>query len=507
MILIPKDSDDPAVPDAYARVCDDIIQFAQCDPLIQFTPIQGAFGGATAAVGYYGRVDYDLDPTRPYARSQYYLATLAGDAAIFIIHGVGSTFHLPFDPHPVTMRAYRGGVTEVQTTDETWADTWYDVSDTVRWYLLRNEAGQTIWSPRSVILYHELAHAYSDSRSGVVGTTVSLDEGQLDAITEENVFRRQLNLPERSTDPNVHGGEGTPQVGGTTFQRCQGTGFHLLQILEENCLIATASTGSPESPIVRRLHKAKTHYQDLSSWTASGVEQAHALYRQFSPLVVRDMRADPALASAIRLYAVLPLPQFIDLIDQYVADPNSDDIPTSLDEYVSAYTADLVDANVCATSLRAAAEAAADAGRRLVCNPGPFPGPQSRRMPEDLFGYLASMIASTGFDTSAYGWGLSGLALFLRQAAERLTDGTTLGRSFVADLDSWLAQLPLPTGAELEISEASEELTLLSKRFFTATATRELFAAHLLAQWPSDSRLELKSVLSNLDYVETLCAD
>jgi hypothetical protein len=42
-----------------------------------------------------------------------------------------------------------------------------------------------------------------------------------------------------------------------------------------------------------------------------------------------------------------------------------------------------------------------------------------------------------------------GLALFLRQAAERLADRTTLDRSFLAELDTWLAQLPILADAEL----------------------------------------------------------
>jgi len=64
---------------------------------------------------------------------------------------------------------------------------------------------------------------------------------------------------------------------------------------------------------------------------------------------------------------------------------------------------------------------------------------------------------------------------------------------------------PIPVDAELTVSEASEELTLLGKRFFTATTMRGLFPAHLLAQWPSGSAPALKSLLGSLNYIKGPC--
>jgi hypothetical protein len=456
MIVIRKASEDDYVPDAHSRVCDDIIQIAGCDSTLSFTDTMFT-SPYDDEPELYSRVEYTFDATSTsaYTESRWRLSQLAGSLEYhIIIHGVGNQFHDPAEVDPThTMGWANGGLTLVDQNANIF-DIFYDVSDNVHWYLLMNPSNQSIVSYRTTILYHELMHCFGDS------TTTFADgyTAQRDAIAQENVFRQELKsrgpMQLRNPDPNApYAGWGhAPQVGGTTFPRCERI-FDLGEWIKENCLIATAATGSPDSPIVLRLHEARAHYQQLTDRTALQVLRASATYRKFSPLVVQDMALDASLARSILMYAVLPLPKFIDLIDHYRNDPRSSELPASLDEHVSAYISDLRRTRGCAGCLQpeieAAAEGAAEAARQLASNSGPIPVPLApRRMPEDLFKYLASMISSTGADTSTWGWGLTGMALFLRRASDRLATNSTLDRDFIAELDAWLLELPIPTRAE-----------------------------------------------------------
>ena len=134
-------------------------------------------------------------------------------------------------------------------------------------------------------------------------------------------------------------------------------------------------------------------------------------------------------------------------------------------------------------------------------------GLQQPNAPSPLRGVAISLAApSSGrrpYSSTSYAWGFDGLALFLRKASARLADSAPLDQgSSPNSTTGWLAQLPIPADAELTVSDASDELALLSERFFTASAARELFAAQLLALWPADSAPALKALLSSLDYIK-----
>ena len=74
--------------------------------------------------------------------------------------------------------------------------------------------GAKISLPRSVILFHELAHAFHRA-NGTFATTQNSQEAQ--AIVDENTFRAQVGLAAR--DPaNANGGEGAGN--GQTIQTC-----------------------------------------------------------------------------------------------------------------------------------------------------------------------------------------------------------------------------------------------------------------------------------------------
>jgi hypothetical protein len=101
---------------------------------------------------------------------------------------------------------------------------------------------------------------------------------------------------------------------------------------------------------------------------------------------------------------------------------------------------------------------------------------------------------------SAFAWAFDGLALFLRQAATRFGDAAATHLPFLASLAAWMVRVPLQIG-ELTVAAVEEELTVLAKKIFTRGDKRELFAQHLLAQWPGASTPHLQRVLADLGYM------
>jgi len=76
--------------------------------------------------------------------------------------------------------------------------------------------GSKISLPRSVILFHELAHAFHRGNG-----TFNAGNPEFQAITDENTYRGQVGLTAR--DPNNHnGGEGSSN--GQTIPSCSGMG-------------------------------------------------------------------------------------------------------------------------------------------------------------------------------------------------------------------------------------------------------------------------------------------
>jgi hypothetical protein len=118
-----------------------------------------------------------------------------------------------------------------------------------------------------------------------------------------------------------------------------------------------------------------------------------------------------------------------------------------------------------------------------------------------LFSYLAREILSVKPGTpAAFAWALEGLALFLHQAAT-MADGPAMDDEFLPEIGSWVARIPLPAAPHLHISDAHRELSVLAQRIFTRPDTRDSFARHLLAHWPSTSAAELQAMLADLGYV------
>lgn len=485
MITI-QENIDVIIGSTQGAVYDDLTQIALCDPGL----------GTSEIFGYGLLVQYQpSDQQTPLRPSQTRLNNIANQQGVLVvITGVGPDFQLP------NGSPFFGGDTIIPAASADTVYIYYDVTDRPanESYVVTGRSGELLYAPRCTILYHELAHAYQWILATQGNVYPDDTTRQVQAISDENEFRGELGLAAREPGTNVQ--VGTPYHG-TAWNKCPNSDTNWKCQGVVTCVVATAAVGSANDPLVVRLEHARSNYLTLSSWTGQVVAQAVALYQQFGPVVVRDMSSDPDLCSAMLVYAVLPVVRFIDVIELYIAEPASGDLLLRLDKCVETYASEAASGKASATTLRAAAEAATDAGRKLARGFESEPDHSTRQMPEGLFTYLASTIASIGSDTKSFAWGFEGLAILLKSAAAKLADGTRIDQSFVTELDEWLARLPIPADAELSITTAPDELRALGERFFTSADTRQLFATFLLARWPNDSALALGSLLGSLNYI------
>jgi hypothetical protein len=373
---------------------------------------------------------------------------------------------------------------------------WVDVTEAGgQGYHVLDPDRATIYLPRPVITYHELAHAYHM----LLGDFPANKQArEVQAIHDENDFRAQISIPLRH--PTDHFGDaGPPSHGGQTFPTCKpiDKGFNW------DCIVASAAVGSPHASLVGELRRARREYRSLSLWATLISEPVLDLYRKFSPNVVRDMNRDPALRQAMLLYAVQPMFHLVQIAESYLrAEADDDELMAVLDQSVDEYVADLSRAGVSPCTLADVTEGAAFAARAFGAGRAAAAVHASRgKMPGDLYGYLASTIASKESETVGYAWAFEGIELFLGQAAARGAAQRGITPAFLEALGAWLARLPIPTGALLSIAEARNELKVFAERIFTRPHLRAQFARHLLAVWPAASVPELRSLLNDLHYL------
>jgi hypothetical protein len=228
-------------------------------------------------------------------------------------------------------------------------------------------------------------------------------------------------------------------------------------------------------------------------------EPALKLYGRFSPGVARDMNSSPALRQAMRLYAVVPVFHLVNAAETYLAaDSDSPEVVKKLGRLFNEYLDDVKRARSSASELSQAAEGALVASRMLT---GAFPerGLASDTMPRSLFPSLATAIRSTGGSTTAFAWALTGIGLFLTEAAATL-EGRANTAAFLRLLGAWVARMPIPPEDQLRISDVRRELGVLADRIFRRPDLRGLFAQHLVAHWPATSAPTLAALLRDAGF-------
>ncbi|MGB7926385.1 MAG: hypothetical protein WCF57_24300 [Pyrinomonadaceae bacterium] len=465
----------------HATIFDDLLQIARCDPGL--TTFQAS--PYVLAVAYQQKQQAVASSSR--------LLALANATTNILIIGVNSMF--VFSDGTAITTLVGGGTLPGSLTEP--ITIYLDVTDAAgQGYHVLNSQGQTMPMPRQVLLYHELAHAYHM----IQGDAPASDQAQqVQAIHDENDFRAQLSIELRNSTNDI-GGPGLASHQGFPFPRCKPVdpGFNW------DCIVATAAVGSPHAPRVEELRRARREYRNLSLWATLISEPVLDTYRKFSPSVVRDMHADPALRRAMLLYAVQPVFHLVQMTEAYLrADSDSPELMAELDRSVDEYIADLAEVGASTLTLTSAAKDAFLAGRALGSDRVGTPvGPNRREMPGHLFGYLAATIASKGEETTGFAWAFEGIDLFLRQAAARSADGEAITPEFLSALGAWLARLPIPPNALLSIADAREELKVFAERIFTRAHPRAMFAQHLLARWPKPTLPALRLLLQDLSYLQ-----
>ncbi|MFD8006988.1 hypothetical protein [Streptomyces mirabilis] len=473
-----------------STVFDALVQIARCDAgLVAYRPSSFEASGG----GWPFPVQISYDQKKLGVTSSNRLLSLVTSSKSIAIIGVGSTWVLA-DGTPITTA---GGVTLRETSIQP-VRIILDVTDAGgQTYYVRDTKMEPIPMTLPVLLYHELAHAYHVIRGDHPADEAA---GEVLVHADENAFRSQLGLPLRH--PTLHAGGVSLIPLDSDFPRCESSQQSAWG-LGKVCMVATAAAGSSHAPQVAALRRARDEFRSLGRWAEAISDPVLAAYAKFSPAVVRDMQADPALRVAVLRYAVEPSFHLLNMVDAFLGvRSDSPELQTRLNACIDQFASKMAGWGQNASSLQATAGAATCASQRLMSAPV-SPAPASRDWPRDLYPYLASAIASGGGDTSGFAWAFEGLALLFHLASAKCTTACEADPDLPSALGAWLARLPIPTDAQLTLPEAREALSVLSERFFGEARTRRLFAEHLLVHWPAPTAPALRSLMRDLDYIPT----
>lgn len=150
--------------------------------------------------------------------------------------------------------------------------------------------GNLIPDPGSVVLYHELSHAFHNAINQVPFPQTACPGNTTDepaAEIDENVLRTQLGIALR--DPCNHGG----QCGGGASNG--------------GCFIVSAATQSTESGEIHRLRQLRQRVIAKSALGAQLIERIYGEYYQFSPAIAARVQRDGFARMATLGIVVRPL--------------------------------------------------------------------------------------------------------------------------------------------------------------------------------------------------------
>ncbi|WP_297971549.1 M91 family zinc metallopeptidase, partial [uncultured Amaricoccus sp.] len=268
----------------------DMVEIVRCD---------GGFGD-TVVTGDTTVRQFTYSPSLS-GTSQTRIAALVGIGSNIVLGAVGAGFVLP-DGTPITAAA---GVTFPPDAAGV-IRILYDVQSA---YFVFASDGSQISFPRTVCLYHELAHAFH-----IANGTLDTANPEFQAETDENGFRAQVGLTLR--DPNNHAG-GLGAGNGQVVPSCSGVDSGGGS--GGGCFVASAAAGSPEAPQVVRLKSARDALMAGSPAFGAIAGRTLAEYYGFSPFIALDMRRDPALREAVNAWFVRPLSHFDGVIAAFLA--------------------------------------------------------------------------------------------------------------------------------------------------------------------------------------------
>lgn len=327
---------------------------------------------------------------------------------------------------------------------------------------LFDTGGNHIIAPNSVILYHELSHAFH------VATGTSQPNDEPPAETDENVMRAELGIPLRDIN-NHDGGCGISGAAG-----CGPAGP------SNGCFIVTAVSGSPHSASVNRLNRTRDHLLRASILGRDLVERIYREYYAFSPAIAAELTANPSLQAAVRSDVVVPIVEWYGLVEARYVHGDAKIVTASAEALLTSirrqHRPPLAD------SYRAFAEGEAlpaDAPAGLV--------------------YLRARIGSRALSTDLVRWAYAEpLDVCFACAAE---GGDA--RDLLSRMARWVGRMPLEAAAAPPSTAAFESEVRNLATALDEPAMRHALGASLRSRFASEPHLDAERVLAAHDFIET----
>ncbi len=354
-------------------------------------------------------------------------------------------------------------------------------------YWVRDGTNNKVVEPRTVILFHELAHAFHwASRNTTFCAT-----GEIEAVDDENGIRKQFSLPQRSFK-NLQGGCGAP----APYNPWEGIG----------CFIVTAVTGSPRSLQVLEFHRIRDGLLRPTRLGRKLFDALFAEYYQCAPRIVADMQRAPELKLLMTQLVVEPLLDVLLLTERHVRqDLRCGALDAEVDQLFDQARIRLAELDVAPDALKGLVDQVFEFEARLQgkLDSGQSPAPIMGWLPETVFPYLAQIVPATTPETAALAWGVAQPLAIYWVAIDRLFDGeeaiSSLRDGLADAIEDWLALAPVDwwhsDGA------LAADLQALGAAVMTSRDVRHRFGAKLLARCHEEFSVGLVEALHAADFI------
>jgi hypothetical protein len=303
--------------------------------------------------------------------------------------------------------------------------------------------GNPIPSPNSVILYHELSHAFHNAINQIPfpqtvcpGNTTDEPAAEID----ENVLRSQLGVALR--DVCNHGAQ------------CGGGGGN------GGCFIVTAATQSAESAEIHRLRELRQRVVAKSALGAQLIERIYGEYYQFSPAIASRLEQDGLARMATLWIVVRPLLAWYTLAGVLaLKEAGQKAVGEALGEVLNACSNNLVGASIGSMlkAIRSGAALPEDAPEMFLAFEPKLR--QAAKMPYASWAILDPLVRVWTLEAG--------------------------NGDLVHEVSQWLAAAPLETlKRPANVAELEDQLEILATFYDFEPAARRQAGPRLAAAWP-----------------------
>jgi hypothetical protein len=306
-------------------------------------------------------------------------------------------------------------------------------------------------TPNSIILFHELSHAFRIVTNAVLALTAACNPSSPEenaAITDENALRTQraaaAGVPAVLRDPGIHCGA-----------TCAGGGGG------DCCIVATVASGSAISVEVASLRAVRDGLLRKSEVGYAFFRTLHHDYYAFSPQVCTLMAGRPDLPVFVLDGFVRPLVYMLGLIVEYVLRG------ATAETLGGRFAADHADREAAQSRLQTLART----GRVLT-------GFELTTAETRLASLLLPAVSSEHVTWAL----LEPILIYESTLRAFVADGAVEGRGaqLLDDMDAWTSRMPiLDLWASLTADEVARELATLDAVLLRSAAARARFRGRL----------------------------